>query len=169
MASVITTKRLRLVPMTHECTTAKPEDREPIARAAGATVPERWPVEHYDQEVLDQMREVLEHDPEHEWVLRYIVAGDVVAGMFGAGTPDAEGRIFIGYSVLPEMQRRGYASEALEAVIEWAFARPEVRIVAGETYPHLLASIRTMERCGLRFVGAGSGEGIIRYERTRPG
>ena len=37
-------------------------------------------------------------------------------------------------------------------------------IVAGDTYPHLIASIRTMEHCGLAFAGPGEGDGVIRYE-----
>ena len=156
--------------MTAACAAAAPEERAPIACATGARVPESWPVEHYDQEMLDFTRASLAKDPEEEFLARYIVVREpepVVAGMVGAMAPDAGGRIMIGYSVLPEMQRRGYASEALEAVIAWAFARPEVRIVAGETYPHLIPSIRTMEHCGFRFAGAGSGEGIIRYELRR--
>lgn len=170
MPSTIPTKRLLLVPITAECAAAAPEERAPIARATGARVPESWPVEHYDQEVLDFTRDSLANDGATEWLLRFIVVREpepVVAGMFGAMAPDAEGRIMIGYSVLPEMQRRGYASEALDAVIAWAFEKPDVRIVAGETYPHLIPSIRTMERCGFRFAGAGSGEGIVRYELTR--
>lgn len=170
MPSIIPTPRLLLVPMTAECVAASPDDREPIARATGARVPESWPAEHYDQDALDFTRAAMEKDPEQEWLLRYIVVREpepVVAGMFGAMAPDGDGRVTIGYSVLPEMQRRGYASEALEAVVAWAFARPDVRIVAGETYPHLIASIRTMEHCGFRLAGAGSGEGIVRYELER--
>src|SRR5258706_10936724 len=58
MASILTTARLRLVPIPLECTTSPPEAREPIARACDADVPEAWPVEHYDQEALDYTRKI---------------------------------------------------------------------------------------------------------------
>jgi len=82
--------------------------------------------------------------------------------------PDAEGRVLIGYGVLPEFRRRGYAAEALGGVVEWAFRDPRVQTVFGDTYPDLTASIRTMERNGFRHVGAGTEEGTIRYAIVRP-
>lgn len=154
------------MPITLDCTTSAPEAREPIARACNARVPESWPVEHYDQEALDYTRNILEADAAAEYVMRYIVTrdDDTVIGIVGSGAPDEQGRVIIGYSVLPEYQRRGFASEALQGVIDWVRDRDGVRSVIGDTYPHLVASIRTMEHCGFTFAGAGEGEGVIRYE-----
>ena len=168
MGTVLTTARLRLVPITLACTTAAPEAREPIARACDAHVPESWPVEHYDREALDFTRKLLEQDAGVEYVMRYIVTRDAVptvAGIVGCAPPDEQGRVVIGYSVLPEFRRRGFASEALLGLIDWMRRVGGVRAVIGETYPHLIASIRTMEHCGFTFAGAGE-EGVIRYELT---
>jgi RimJ/RimL family protein N-acetyltransferase len=165
MPTTLTTARLRLVPMPISCAVAKPEDRSAIAGAVGAQVPEWWPVEHYDQEMLDHLRALLEKNPEEEYVTRYIVLQETntVIGMIGSGPPDDDGAVVIGYSVLPQSQRRGFASESLTAIIEWARNDPRVRKIVGFTYPHLTPSIRTMERCGLRFSGDVE-EGTIRYE-----
>jgi RimJ/RimL family protein N-acetyltransferase len=165
MSSTLTTARLRLVPLTLDCTTS-PDDVAAIARATDALVPDPWLLEHYDQEMLDYVRGVLEKDPASEYVPRYLVTNDdpSVIGMVGCNAPDSAGRVIIGYSVLPRYQRRGFASEALLGIIGWLRRHEGVRIIAGDTYPRLTASIRTMEHCGLVFAGPGDGEGVIRYE-----
>ncbi len=59
----------------------------------------------------------------------------------------------------------GYATEAVAALLEWAFSHSEVKRIIAETYPTLTESIGVMEKNGFRFIGGGSGPGIIRYER----
>jgi RimJ/RimL family protein N-acetyltransferase len=49
-------------------------------------------------------------------------------------------------------------------VAAWAFEDPRVQVIAGDTYPHLTPSIRTMERNGFVQAGAGEEEGTIRFE-----
>lgn len=73
----------------------------------------------------------------------------------------------MGYGVVVEHQRRGYATEATQGLIEFAFSNGVKQVVA-ETYPELLASIGVMTRCGMRFIGPGSEERVIRYGIDRP-
>jgi ribosomal-protein-alanine N-acetyltransferase len=85
------------------------------------------------------------------------------------GIPD-NGLVEIGYSMLEEHQRNGYCTEAVHALIGWAFRYPDVNKVIAHTLPDLLPSIRVMEKCGLVFVGNGpveDGMQTIRYELTR--
>jgi RimJ/RimL family protein N-acetyltransferase len=171
MRSIIVTDRLDLVPLPRACIEAAPGAAGTIARELGAKVP-AWPVEHYDQESLDHCRGLLDGDPANErWLMRYMVLREperTVIGTFGiGGPPDAKGRVMTGYSVLPEFRRLGYAGEALEGGVRWAFEEQGVAVIVGETYPELVPSIRTLESRGFRHVGAGSAERVIRYELTR--
>lgn len=86
------------------------------------------------------------------------------------GAPDPTGNVEVGYSVLVEHQRQGYASEALAGWIGFAFASGRVARVIGQTLASMSASIRVLERAGFRHVGGGcdagapAGEQVVRYE-----
>ena len=69
--------------------------------------------------------------------------------------------------VCEEFEGRGYATEWLNVLIDWVFKYTIVTCVAAETFPALHRSIRVMEKCGLMFVGNGSEQGTILYERVK--
>src|SRR6202043_3687072 len=71
----------------------------------------------------------------------------------GQRNPSREAMAEIGYSVMPEDQRLGFASEAVAGLIGWAFSHPEVRLVTAETLPALGASIRVLESNGFHSLG----------------
>ena len=176
-AGSITTERLELVPATPEILRARVDDRDALARFLGARVPENWPPELYDQDAVDWTAKYLAENADAEgWVLWFILLRPTDAGSsertaIGCcgykGKPTDEGTCEIGYGLLAQFQRAGYASEAAGALIRRAFAHAEVTRVVAETYPELTASIRVMEKNGLRFAGDGSEERVIRYELTR--
>jgi RimJ/RimL family protein N-acetyltransferase len=86
------------------------------------------------------------------FVLRESLA---VVGAGGCGTgPDAQGVIVFGYSIYPVYQRRGFATEASGALVDWYFTDPRVRVVRATVPPHHTPSVRVVEKCGLVRVGA---------------
>ncbi len=83
------------------------------------------------------------------------------------GLPDENGITETGYSIMEDFQRRGFASEALEGLLKWAFAHEKVKMVIAETYPDHEASQGVMLKNDFVLAGHGSEEGVIRLELTR--
>ena len=120
-----------------------------------------------------------EHPGEHDWGFYFVTLrnGDRLRTLVGAGGfrggADANGRVEVGYALLPEFQHRGYATEAVHAWLDFAFADLRVHAVTAQTLASLTPSLRVLDRCGFTFAGAGTdtdipeGEQVVRYERRR--
>jgi RimJ/RimL family protein N-acetyltransferase len=75
---------------------------------------------------------------------------DLVIGDIGFHTPpDDLGEVSIGFGIVPAARGRGYAVEALRAVLEWALRQPEVRSVHADTDLVNLASQRVLAAAGM--------------------
>lgn len=177
MPLTILTEHLELVAGTVEMVRAELDDPPAVFRLLEAERPADWPPPLNDAESMSYFLRHLERGPDYYgWMWWYIALGErrdgrrVIVGNIGfKGLPDATGTVEIGYSVLPAHQRRGYASEAVQGLVAWAFTHPEVRRVIAETFPDLIASIRVLERNGFRRVDEPASEpGAIRFARPAP-
>lgn len=171
---MIRTERLTLVPATDASTRAALDGPAALAASLGAVVPATWPPEYLDGPALDYTLDRLAEGPEQAgWWLHFIVlegdgAGRVVIGSAGfRGPPSPDGTVEVGYGIVSDHQRRGYASEATRGLVARAFALPQVTRVIAETLPKLAPSIGVLRKCGFRHIGAGSEPGVIRFELTR--
>ena len=80
---------------------------------------------------------------------------------------DENGVAEIGYGISEEHQCQGYATEAVKAVLTWAFQNTEVTAIEAETDAENMASKRALEKCG--FIANGKiGEEGPRFTVTRP-
>ena len=171
---MIRTERLELVPGSVELLDAALAGPDTLARVLRARVPASWPPEYVDAAALQFTRDHLAaHPVEAPWwmyfiVLRHTPDERLLIGTSGyKGPPSEDGAVEVGYSVVAEHQRRGYASEAVEGLVRYAFAQPAVGRVIAETLPDLLPSIAVLRKSGFERAGEGSEPGVIRFERTR--
>ena len=81
------------------------------------------------------------------------------------GPPDPEGTVEVAVGIVPSHEGRGYATEALQALLNWVCRDPRTRRIVGETHPRRVASIAVMEKCGMSFVGEGS-QGAVRFAKV---
>jgi ribosomal-protein-alanine N-acetyltransferase len=174
---MIETSRLLLLPATPDFLRADLEGPAELAARLGFRVPPGWPPELYDAPAIEYTLAHLEaHPGTPQWGFYYFVrkpegpAGSEEAFVLGAGGykgAPAEGTVEVGYSILADHQRRGYATEAVRGFLAHAFSHGEVERVIAQTLPELAPSIGVLEKCGFHLLGAGSEEGAICYEITR--
>lgn len=72
---------------------------------------------------------------------------------------DSDGVAEIGYGISAEYENRGYATEAVSAMVHWAIQQPGVSRIEAETELENLASQRVLEKCGFIATGSVGAEG----------
>ncbi len=170
---MIVTERLELVPATLKLTEAALEGPGALAAVLRASVPETWPPEYMDEAALRfTLDRLAEEAAQSDWWLHFAVlrerAGRTLVGTGGyKGPPTADGTVEVGYAIVRDHRRRGYASEVVRGLVAHAFAIPTVRRVIAETLPDLTPSIGVLRKCGFRPIDGGSEPGVIRFELTR--
>lgn len=167
----IKSRRLNLIAATADLIKLGIAGREFLSEALGVSVPQSWPPDLYGSAAMRFALTQLGNESEQGWSFWYLVTAKEpgeLAGICGfKGRPDKRGSVEIGYSILKNFQRQGYASEAVEKLVGWAFSHYNVNEVCAETFPHLLQSIRVLEKNGFKRAGAGSETGVIRYAIAR--
>jgi RimJ/RimL family protein N-acetyltransferase len=162
--------RLELIAATKELLQAE-ENLEELGRELQAKVPSNWPTPLYDNDARQFFLTVVSENPEAVgWTTWYILLPDesgkktLVGGVGACGLPDDDGKIVIGYSLLDQFHGKGYATEALRGFLDWARQNPRLRKVVADTFPHLTASIRVLQKNGFVRCGVGADKGSIRFE-----
>ena len=168
------TERLQLVAVTLELARAELAGPRRLEKMLGAHVPPSWPPPLNDENSLRWTIDYLTANPDGvgwgAWYFLHKEHGELRAVGLGGfrGKPTNEGAVEIGYSIVPEAHRFGFAPEAVRALVAWAFAHREVARVTAQTLPELRPSIRVLEKCGFSSIGAGSEEGAIAFALERP-
>ena len=139
---VLTTERLRLILETREIVLARVESLSPseraevsadwLARATAASAADPWL---------------------HGFAVKDRTNGALLGGCAFKGHPDAEGVVEIAYGIDPAYQRRGYATEASQALIAFARNSGLVRVVRAHTRAGNVASERVLAKCDFQPIG----------------
>jgi [ribosomal protein S5]-alanine N-acetyltransferase len=157
MTASLQTERLELRPLPPAVAAVLPGDRAAAEALLGATLPADWP----QGDLLDvlplQARSSGRAADFGVWVLIERATQTVVGDAGFKGLP-TDGVVEIGYSVIPDRRRRGYASEAAAALVGWAGDQEHVESVIAACDRENVASIRTLERLGFARTGMDGDE-----------
>ncbi|HEY1331243.1 MAG TPA: GNAT family N-acetyltransferase [Actinomycetota bacterium] len=158
---------------------SRPEDAETIA--AYRSDPEVHRYQGWDRTDVDGVRADIEEMAGRTpgtpggWVQFTVERRDTgsLVGDVGMAVADGEpGVVKVGYTIAPEFQGKGYATEAVQALVAYAFDVLDANVVRAFASADNTASIRVAEKAGLRLIerighiGGDSWRGV-RYERRR--
>lgn len=119
---------------------------------------------------LDRMQK--EDPSRHPWFTYWLIITPnppLGAGMVGfKGAPDETGTVEIGYGIDPACQNQGFMTEAVAAMLNWAFSQPGChRVTAIGVLRGNLASQSVLLKCG--FNCNIQTDNTFDYEILRPG
>jgi ribosomal-protein-alanine N-acetyltransferase len=151
--------RCKLVPKTKSETLAMIEAMSPEIRAEVSPV---W---------LAQLHASSEQDPwAHGFSIIERESDAHVGDCAFKGPPSADGMVEIAYGIEPEHQGKGFATEAAEALVCFAFEDERIEVVRAHTLNSTNASARVLTKCGFKNLGEviDPEDGpVIRWEKER--
>jgi len=160
---VITSERLELILLSPQAIDALLEGRHADAeRELDALIPAGWPDEH-DAGFLRYRQRQLERAPQAEpWLVRAVILRDPVRTMIGHagfhGQPGVNGKqdpggVELGYTIFEPHRGRGYATEAAQALMDWAEAEKGIHRFIASVAPTNDPSLAIVKKLG--FVQTG--------------
>jgi RimJ/RimL family protein N-acetyltransferase len=85
----------------------------------------------------------------------------MVGDLCFVGEPDADGEIEIGYGTYEEFQRKGFMTEAVGGMIQWARKQPEIKAIIASTDKSNAASSSVLVRNN--FIQVGETEALFKW------
>lgn len=161
----IRTARLRLIPVDAESLAALINgEPEPTELRHTVRFPRPFAPPPLTDDAFPFILERLNAEPDGGWWSVWMFSRtdtrDVVGAGGFAGPPDEQGALQIGYSVYESQQGQGFATEAVQALLNWALARDQVRAVRATIPPWNGPSVRVAAKVGMRQVGVGRNDEV---------
>jgi len=153
--SEIQTKRLNLIPLTLRQLGLYLANPQQLEQELGFPISRSVLTERVRRAIEMKVSKMIRvEDNVHTWYTYWLIV--VAQEPFGAGLvgfkghPDQTGEVEIGYGIDPIYQGKGYTTEAVQALITWAFGESDCKsIVAPDTKKWNLASNRVLEKVGM--------------------
>jgi RimJ/RimL family protein N-acetyltransferase len=133
-------------------------DRRRSEALAQARFPSEWPGPAVIERAFKAYPDLVRADPEKRlWGDRLMITRNgerqVIGSVIFHGYPQ-NGVAEVGYGVERGSQGQGLATEGTRACVEWALEQPGIRAVRATTFTWHRASVRVLEKIGMRAVGS---------------
>jgi [ribosomal protein S5]-alanine N-acetyltransferase len=170
---MLETTRLQLVPLTHKQLILFKNDQQALAKSLDLKYRER----QNDPSVAGDLEEAigfwlektLLHRDHFQWFTNWEIILKherfAIGGVGFAGLPDENGKTMVGYGLDVRYHNRGYATEALQLLIQWGFAHQSLRTIIADTPLQNIGSQKVLIKNGFRQVSQD--EQLIHWELSR--
>lgn len=156
----LVTDRLELQAFTPEIIDALlAADAQRLLVRTGARFPEPIGPPPLTENALAPLARTLENDAKQlgwcGWLVVRRGARQALGAVF-AHRPDQDGVSLVGYTLYAGFERHGFATEAMRALLDWAFAEPRLTRARATVPPWHAPSLRVVEKLGFRRVGGAT-------------
>jgi ribosomal-protein-alanine N-acetyltransferase len=159
----IRSERLELVSISPDFIDALlAERRRDAETAAMLRLPDDWPDAHDSGFLKFRLRQMRERPETQEWYVYAVVLPEGKRPMIGHagfhGPPGVNAvkvadAVEVGYSVFEPYRRRGYATEVVRALIDWASSKHGIRHFVASISPENEPSLALVRRLGFEQMG----------------
>ncbi len=150
---ILETKKLKLIPLDVHNLRYSIEDRRKMERNLGVKITDIELEEPEKEAMMTCLKMVLENKKNYLWFTSWEIVlkkeNRIIGGLCFKGCSDEKGRVEIGYGIQDEYRCKGYTTEAVKELINWAFSFNNVTEVIAETEKDNLPSHRVLEKVGM--------------------
>lgn len=125
----------------------------PCTKQFFSSVSTNYPLGQHIKNYLDELNK----DPSLlGWGVWFVIekeTNQIVGDIGFKGKPNLENTVEVGYGILPSFQNKGYATEAVRELLNWAFSNSNVTKIVAECIEDNDSSIRVLEKLNMEKVG----------------
>jgi RimJ/RimL family protein N-acetyltransferase len=150
---ILEAEKLKLIPLDAQNLRWSIEDRQKMERNLGVKITDTELEEPVKKAMRTSLKMVLENKKDYlwftSWEITLKIENRIIGGLCFKGCPDEKGRVEIAYGMQDEYRCKGYMTEAVKELINWAFTQEKVLSVIAETEKDNLPSHRVLEKIGM--------------------
>lgn len=165
------TARLQLIPLDADKLAALRQGREHLEQLLGlepSGLQISSGMEEEIAEALEFWQEFTRSNPDDyywgtNWEIVLAEANRTIGGIGMGGPPDRHGQVTVGYHIDLREHRRGYGTEALAGLRDWALRQPGCTSMVAFTPIDNLSSQKVLAKCGFELVDQVEEAGLECY------
>ncbi|MBU3191843.1 GNAT family N-acetyltransferase [Clostridium bowmanii] len=151
--SNLNTERLILIPMSLDITNSLIEESTTVIEKLGLKADSNWPTED-TKDILPMVKRALEKSIIPTgfgcWMIVKKATMKIIGDIGFKGQPDEKKELEIGYGLVEKESGKGFATEALREILDWALSQKNVNIIKADCLINNLPSIHVLEKVGMK-------------------